>query len=434
MPHPETSEAYLFQLQKNTFKYFVYEANSGKGLIKDNTQTDSPASITAIGLGLAAYIIAVKRGFIAREEAVERTLKTLQFLWGSPQNQAPDATGYKGFYYHFLDMDQGRRVWKSELSSIDSTFLITGVLTTSLFYTHPTKDECEIRDLADALYRRVDWQWMLNEESVLSHGWKPESGFLRARWTGYNEALVLYLLALGSPTYPIPKESYSAWLQTYRWKAIYDYQFVYSGPLFIHQLSHLWVDFRGIQDEYMWEKKIDYFENSRRATLVQQEYARRNPKGFKGYNEKSWGITASAGPGPITKKINGRTQNFYGYRARGVPFGPDDGTLSPWAVIASLPFAPEEILPTIRYIDENYPEIISKYGFKCSFNPTLTLRDSERNIWISEGYYGLDQGPIILMIENYLSGFLWELWRECPYLITGLRRAGFRGGWLTAIL
>ena len=179
----------------------------------------------------------------------------------------------------------------------------------------------------------------------------------------------------------------------------------------------------------MRRKAIDYFENSRRATYAQQQYAMRNPKRFKGYSERIWGITASDGPGPATRRINGKTVRFYDYKGRGIPYGPDDGTLAPWAVAASLPFAPEIVLPFLHYFNEEFPEMTSKYGFKCSYNPTFA---SPRNKpgWVSLGYYGLDQGPVVAMIENYRTGFLWRLMRGCPYIVEGLRRAGFKGGWL----
>jgi hypothetical protein len=192
----------------------------------------------------------------------------------------------------------------------------------------------------------------------------------------------------------------------------------------------VWLDFRGIQDDYMREKRIDYFENSRRATYVQQRYAIRNPKQFNGYGEHSWGITASDGPGPAIRSIDGTERRFYDYRARGIPFGPDDGTIAPWAATASLPFAPEIVLPTLQHFDDTYPEMTSHYGFKCSFNPTFASDETPRRGWISKGYYGLDQGPIILMIENFRSGLPWRLMRRCPYVVTGLLRAGFRNGWL----
>ncbi|MEO5649497.1 MAG: glucoamylase family protein, partial [Ginsengibacter sp.] len=341
-----------------------------------------------------------------------------------------DATGYKGFYYHFLDMKTGRRVWESELSTIDTAFFLAGALAAVQYFNQKIKVEKEICTLGDALYRRADWKWMLNGGELVSMGWKPESGFLRYRWEGYSEALILYTLGLGSPTFQLPPESYRAWLKTYKWKKLYNIEFLYAGSLFIHQLSHVWIDFRGIQDEFMINKGIDYFENSRRATYVQQQYAIRNPKKFEGYEKYCWGITASDGPGPAMQKVNGKRMKFYDYVARKIPNGPDDGTIAPWAAVASLPFAPEIVLPTLKHFNETYPDITSKYGLKCSFNPTFESGNQGIKGWISKGYYGLDQGPIVLMIENYQTGFFWRLMRSCSYIETGLRRAGFRGGWL----
>ncbi len=398
--------------------------------MRDSTRSGSPSSITAVGLALTAYTVGVERGFISREDAVERTLTTLRFFWNSPQGEEPDATGYKGFFYHFLDMESGRRAWRCELSTIDTTFLLAGGLAAAAYFDRDTPEEREIRELADALYRRADWRWAQNGEATVTHGWKPESGFLRYRWKGYNEAILLYALGLASPTHPLPRESYEAWTRTYRWRKLYGLEFLYAGPLFIHQLSHVWIDFRGIQDEFMRAKRIDYFENSRRATYAHREYAIRNSRKLRGYNRDCWGITASDGPGPATRRIDGNVRRFYDYRARSIPYGPDDGTIAPWAAIASLPFAPEIVLPAIDHFQELYPEMTSKYGFKCSFNPTFSDRGGSRTGWISKGYYGLDQGPIVLMIENYLSGFVWRLMRGCPYVATGLGRAGFRGAWL----
>src|SRR5258708_27251641 len=331
----------LYKLQRDTLGYFLHETDPTNGLVPDSTREGSPASIAAIGLGLAAYAVGCERAFISRNEAVERTLATLRFFWNSPQGEDADATGYKGFYYHFLDRHTGRRVWQSELSTIDTTYLLAGMLTAAVYFDRDTANEREIRFLAEALYLRRDWQWQLNGAATVCHGWKPESGFLKYGWEGYNEALLLYALALGSPTHQLPAASYRAWTRTYRWKKLYDYELLYGGPLFIHQLSHLWIDFRGIQDEFMREKGIDYFENSRRATYVQQQYAIHNPLGFKGYNKYCWGITASNGPGNAIHRVDGIERRFFGYMARGVPYGPDDGTLAPWAVVAVLPFAPE---------------------------------------------------------------------------------------------
>ncbi|TAJ20507.1 MAG: hypothetical protein EPO60_05075, partial [Rugosibacter sp.] len=374
------------------------------------------------------------RGFMSRTDAVERTLATLRFFWNSPQGPESDATGYQGFYYHFLDMQTGRRAWHCELSTIDSAFLFAGMLTAGRYFDADTVDENEIRTLADGLYRRANWQWAQNQGETLTHGWKPENGFIHYRWEDYDEALLLYMLALGSPTYPVSDSSYTAWGSTYKWERHYGYDYLYAGSFFTHQLSHIWIDFRGIQDAFMREKDMDYFENSRRATYVQQEYAIDNPLQFKGYGRCCWGITASDGPGPDTIKVDGIERQFFNYLARGVPYGPDDGTIAPWAVVASLPFAPDIVLPTMDYFIHHVElKSINPYGFKASFNATHPDRTHNPFGWVSPWQYGLHQGPIILMVENYRSGMLWQLIRTCPYIVSGLRRAGFTGGWLCGL-
>ncbi len=424
-------EEELEKLQHDSFHYFLHEVNLSNGLVTDKNAPNWPASIAATGVGLTAYIVAVERGFMSREDAIQRTLAALRFLWNSPQGPEPDATGYKGFYYHFLDMQTGRRVWQCELSTVDTAFLIAGALIAGMYFNADTKDEQEIRTLSDALYSRVDWQWALNQSATLSHGWCPESGFLPYHWDGYDEALLLYMLALGSPTSPIPESCYSAWGSTYEWKNCHGYDYLYTGPLFTHQLSHIWIDFRGIQDVFMHNKGLDYFENSRRATYIQQQYAIINPLQFVGYGHQCWGITASDGPGPATLKINGVQRVFYDYIARGVPFGPDDGTVAPWAAIASIPFAPEIVLPVIdHYIYTLKLKEGNLYGFKATFNQTFPCKSGKACGWVSPYHFGINQGPILLMIENYRTGLLWQLMRNCPYLVNGLRRAGFTGGWL----
>jgi hypothetical protein len=426
---PMSDEA-LARLQRDTFSYFKNETNPANGMVPDNTRKGAHASIAAIGLGLACYPVAVERTFVSREEAVERVLTTLRFFSNSPQGTESDATGYKGFFYHFLHMDTGSRAWECELSTIDSTFLIAGALAVATYFDQDTKAEQEIRQLADDLYRRMDWQWALNGGPKVSMGWKPECGFLPYSWEGFNEALLLLVLGLASPTYPLPAETYRAFTSTYCWKEIYGEEFLYGGPLFMHQLSHVWIDFREIQDEFMRERGIDYFENSRRATYIQQQYAIQNPRKFKGYGENVWGITASDGPGPAVLQLDGIERRFFDYEARGVPDGPDDGTIAPWAAATSLPFAPEIVLPTLRYFNDVYPDMTSKYGFKCSYNPTFNEGYESARGWVSKGYYGLDQGPVVIMIENYRTGFFWELMKKCSHIGDGLRRAGFKGGWL----
>lgn len=427
-----TIDAELEKLQRETFEYFLHETNPSNGLVIDKTAADWPASIAATGLALASYPVGVERGFISRAAAVERTLATLRFFWNSPQGPEPDATGYKGFYYHFLDMQSGRRAWQCELSTVDTAFLLAGALTAGIYFDANTADESEIRTLADALYRRTDWQWAQNQGTTVTHGWKPESGFLNYRWEGYDEAMLLYILGLGSPTHPLPESSYMAWTSSYRWEQCYGYDYLYAGPLFTHQLSHTWIDFRSIQDAFMRLKGIDYFENSRRATYVQQRYAIENPLKFADYCGCCWGITASEGPGSCTIKLEGIERTFYDYLGRGVPYGPDDGTLSPWAVVASLPFAPEIVLSALEHcIHQAKLTKFNRYGFKAAFNPTHPGEPGNPyGFWVSPWHFGLNQGPIVLMIENYRSGLLWQLMRNCSYIKTGLKRAGFSGGWL----
>ena len=431
--HTLQSGQYLQHLQKNAFAYFKNEANPLNGLVLDKTASNWPASIAATGLALTSYPVAVERGWMSQKLAIRRTLATLRFFRDSPQGTDPDATGYRGFYYHFLDMQSGRRVWKCELSTVDSAFLFAGMLAAAAYFKDDTLEQREIRDLANALYGRADWQWAQAEDGTIGHGWHPESGFIAHRWQGYDEGLLLYVLALGSPTLALPPSSFAAWASTYEWKHCYDFDYLHSGPLFTHQLSHLWIDFRGIQDAFMRGKSIDYFENSRRATLIQQRYAIDNPLGFKGYAGECWGITASDGPGPAMFTIDGIKRKFWDYEGRGVPSGIDDGTLAPWAVVASLPFAPEIVLPTVHhFIHTLQLHDHHRYGFKASFNQTYANQVADRSSagWESPYCFGLNVGPIVLMLENYRSGLLWDLMRSCRWIVDGLRSAGFEGGWL----
>jgi hypothetical protein len=430
-----TDSEMLLLLQKETFNYFMKEINPANGLIADKTQPGAPCSITSVGMGLSCYIAGVELGFISRAEAVKKTLTILRFFYSSHQGTEPDATGYKGFYYHFLEMETGKRTWESELSTIDTALFLAGVLNTQHYYTEDNQNEREIRLLAENLYTRTDWKWALNGGTTLSHGWRPETGFINYHWnSGYSEAHILYVLALGSPTFPIDAAGYKEWISTFEWKKLYNIDVLYAGPLFIHQMSHVWLDFRGIQDDFCRKYSIDYFENSKRATYVQQLYAIDNPHGFAGYGKNGWGISASDGPGPVSLEVDGVRRKFYNYTARGIPYGPDDGTISPWAVVASLPFAPEIVLDTLRHAIERLNlKKHHEYGFDASFNATYPEKTTNPNGWISPWQFGLNQGPIILMIENYQSGLTWKIMRKCPYIINGLRRAGFSGGWLEQI-
>lgn len=420
----------LHELQLDSFEYFLHEFDATTGLTRDKTHSGWPASIAAVGMALTVYPVGVERRFMTRQLALQRTLTTLRFLAASDQSGNAQSTGYKGFYFHFLDMQSGQRAWDSELSSIDTALLMAGVLAAAQYFQRDTPDETELRDLAELLYRRVDWAWMLDGAELICHGWTPEQGFLPWRWEGYDEALILYVLALGSPTFPIGAGSYAAWTASYEWKQLYGIDLLYAGPLFIHQMSHVWIDFRSIQDDVMRARRSDYFENSRRATMVQQQYAIHNPLGFKLYGEFCWGITASDGPGEMSRKLNGVERTFHDYVARGVPYGPDDGTLAPWAVVACLPFAPEIVLPTMLYFQNLQLREVNPYGFKASFNPTYPCDLHKRCGWVSPYHFGINEGPTVIMVENYRSDMVWALMRRCPYIGAGLRRAGFSGGWL----
>jgi hypothetical protein len=421
----------LGRLQWTTVDYYLKETNWANGLVRDKTEPNAPASIAAVGMALATYPVAAERGVLPRDFLARAVLNKLRFFRDSPQGPEPGATGYKGFYYHFLDMDTGRRAWQCELSTIDSAFLFAGMLTCAAYFDRDTAEETEVRRLSMELFARADWDWACDGGAAVTHGWRPEGGFIPHRWTGYDEALLLYILGLGSPTHPLPPESYAGYCSTYAWKKIYGRELLYSGPLFTHQLSHLWVDFRGIRDAFMRDRQSDYFANSRQATLVQQEYAIRNPLEFVGYGEHCWGITACDGPGWVKRVVGGVERQFFDYIARGAPFGPDDGTVAPWAVVASLPFAPEVVIPTVRHLAGLDLGMTRPYGFKPSFNQTFAVEGSPTGWWVTPYHFGIDQGPVVLAVENYRSGLIWDIVRRSPPFVAGLRRAGFTGGWLS---
>ena len=361
--------------------------------------------------------------------------------------------GYRGFFYHFLDMQTGRRFGRVELSTIDTALLLGGVLFCREYFDRADPGEREIRALADSLYRRVDWHWAMDGRPLVAMGWRPDSaagqnarGFIRSSWFGYTEAMLLYALALGSPTHPVDPAAWTAWTRTYKWDRFHGQQYVQFAPLFGHQYSHVWIDFRGIRDPWLRTRAVtdptlDYFENSRRAVLAQRAYATANPAGWTGYGPDAWGLTASDGPLDSTLTIGGSARTFHTYWARGAGTDElnDDGTLAPTAVGGSVPFAPEVTLPTLVAMRRAYGEpLFGQYGFVDAFNPTLrasVLPLHQGHIipgagWFDTDYLGIDQGPIIAMLENYRSGLVWRVMRRNPYVTRGLCRAGFRGGWL----
>jgi len=444
----ERSEPFLDELQARTFRFFWELANPANGLVPDrwpDGNLPNFSSIAAVGFGLTAYPIGVQRGLVSRAEARDRVLATLRFFANAPQGpEAVGKAGYKGFFYHFLDSRTGARYGNDvELSSIDTALLLAGVLTCQTYFDGSDPGEVEIRALADALYRGADWNWLQPRPPLVTMGWTPEHGLHDLDWHGLDEAMILYVLALGSPTHAIAPQAWTEYTKTYVWATWYGQEYVAFPPLFGHQYSHVWIDFRGIQDDFTRAKGIDYFENSRRAAYSQRSYSIANPAGWAGYGESIWGVTACDGPADVTLTYNGAARRFYTYAGRGVgaTFTLDDGTIAPTGAASSLPFAPEIAIPAVRAMRERYgDDLYSTYGFFDAFNPTFTFdrkpamgRIVPGVAWFGTDYLGLDQGPIIAMIENYRNGFVWALMRKNPYVVNGLRRAGFQGGWLAAV-
>ena len=429
--------AMIADLEARTFKWFWDSANPVTGLVPDRYPSDQKqASIAAVGFALTAYGIGVYRGYITREQAIERTLRTLRTLLRLPQNATvASAAGYHGFFYHFLNPQTGLRFNRNiELSSIDTALLMQGVLFVRNFYNHATVQEREIRQLAKLLFDRVNWRWMLRSDHRVSMGWTPEHGFLPSYWEGYNEGMMIYILGLGSPTYALDPISWKAWLATNqkRWGFFYGQTFLNFAPLFGHQYSHAWIDFRGIRDAWSKQKGLDYFENSRRAVYAQRNYARHNPNKWKGYGANVWGLTACDGPANTTMIQKGHMHHFMTYSARGVgrDYQLDDGTLAPTAVAGSIVFAPEIVIPAIRTMKKRYgKQIYGKYGFVDAFNPSYSPVGS-KDFWADNTYLGIDQGPILLMIENWRSQLVWQTMKRSAVIRRGLLQAGFQGGWL----
>ncbi len=422
---------HLDDLQRRTFNYFWETVDTFPYQVLDRYPTLNFSSIAATGFGLTSYIVGAERGFITRKQAADRVLKTLQVLRDLPQG--PDSTGvsgYKGFFYHFLTLDKALRFQKVELSTIDTGLLMAGVLSVMSYFDGSNETEQQIRDIADFLFRRVEWDWAMNDKGTMSMGYHPERGFLDASWRGYNEAMILLIMAIGSPTHPIAPESWKQWTSTYQWGEYYRQKHVNFGPLFGHQYSHMYIDFRGIQDAYMRLKGIDYFENSKRATYANRAYCKANPAGYIGYSDKVWGLTACDGPGN-----QGKTNPniaFYDYRARGASqwHVVDDGTIAPTAAGGSIPFAPEICLPALDEMHRLYGEkLYGEYGFKDAFNLTIEYEDGTKG-WYDKDYLGIDQGPILIQLENYRSELVWDIMKKNKYIIEGLKKAGFTGGWL----
>jgi Uncharacterized protein conserved in bacteria len=434
-------ERLLDDVERRSFDFFWERANLANGLVPDRWPSPSFSSIAAVGFGLNAYCIGAERGYVTREAAAERALLTLKFFLNAPTGPEPvGKSGDHGFYYHFLDMDTGERFKDVELSTIDTSLLLAGALFCQSYFDRDDATEKAIRDTAEELYQRADWTVFQARPPLISMGWTPENGFHTYDWHGYDEAMIVYVLALGSPTHSIDPNAWNAYAASYDWQTFYGQTFVQFGPLFGHQFTHVWVDFRGIHDAYMKTRGIDYHENSRRATYAQRSYAMANPGEWRGYGPNVWGFTPCDGPldGDVT--IDGRSRHFMTYAARAAAANElrDDGTIAPYGAISSMPFAPEIAIPAMNEMHDRFGDrLYQKYGFLDSFNETLNIDIPTHHgkvvpgvAWFDGDYLGIDQGPALAMIENYRSGLVWKTMRKNPHIIRGLQRAGFTGGWL----
>ena len=460
---PDLTQAqFSEELTKRTFDYFWDTTDRTHCLAPDRWPSNPFSSIASTGFALTAFGIGAERGYVARDEAAKRTRDCLDFYWNAPQGAAVGGvTGYKGFFYHFLNNEDGTRHGKTELSTVDTSLFLGGVLFAQSYYDRDTPVEAEIRDLAEKIYARVDWSFVQRENSdipsengggpkAIAMGWYPERGnggdFGTHDWVGYNEGMLVYILALGSPTHALSKEAWDKGWAAHLdkdWGSFYGQQFLQFEPLFGHQYSHVWVDFRGIRDDFMRRKGIDYFENSRRATLSQRAYGADNPNRWTDYSADIWGWTASDGPGYSKDEysVNGRLRSFNGYMARGVSSVRivDDGTVVPTAPGGSVAFAPEVAIPALMAMRAKYgARLYTRYGFKDAINPSFTFPQAQsrsgavdpRQGWVANDYLGIDQGPILAMMENHRSGLIWQIMRKNPHIVRGLRRIGFEGGWL----
>jgi len=408
LPHLFVSDdEFLDYVQGANFDYFWYTANPNNGLVPDRTASGSACSIAAVGFGLTAIGIGIDHGWISRTQGTARVLTTLTtFLQGPQGTNAFGIIGYKGWFYHFLDMNTALRAGSTELSSIDTALLLAGILYSKQYFDGTNSAEISIRTTADGIFNRVDWNWMARGTDAIAMGWQPSTGFSGfGDWIGYNEGMILYCLGLGAATNPLPASAWSRWTSGYNWATNYGLASIPFPPLFGHQYSHCWIDFRHIADAYMNSHNSTYFENSRRATLAQRAYCIANPLHWTGYSGNIWGLTACDGPS--------------GYAARGAPPPlSDDGTIAPTAAGGSMPFTPEYSLPNLRYLYNNGRQSMwTAYGFRDAFNIGQQ--------WYGPDELGIDQGPIVIMIENYRTQRPWRLFMKNAEVQRGLQRAGF---------
>ena len=399
-PNPSTpatlspeDDQFLNEIESASFLFFWEQGSARTGMVKDRCNVNAPregdaASIAATGFGLTALCIGAQRGFISSSAALERVFVTLRFLWKKLPN-------HRGFFYHFANGETGARMFDSEVSSVDTAILLCGVLTCRQHFRHPA-----VAELANLIFSRVDWTWLSEDTSLLTHGWSPEVGFLSSRWDYYSELMMMYLLGMGSSAHPLDPQTWTAWKRlTFEFEGM---RYIGSfAPLFIHQFSQAWFDFRGRRDKY-----ADYFQNSVTATEVHRRFCVELARQFPSYSDDLWGITAS--------------DSQQGYIVWGGPpaMGPIDGTVVPSAAGGSLPFMPAATLRVLRNIRNRYPSAWTKYGFVDAFNPLKN--------WYDTDVIGIDTGIILLMAENLRTGFVWGTFMKNPEAQRGMERAGLR--------
>jgi hypothetical protein len=390
----EADDQLLEEMEKANFLYFWEQANPQTGLVKDRcnargNDTTVAASIAATGFGLTAICIGEKRGYVSLNDARNRVLTVLRFLW----KKLPT---HRGFFYHFANVNTGERLWDSEVSSVDTAILLCGILTCRKYF----EAHSEISQLSYEIFNRVDWTWLSEDTSLLPHGWTPELGFLPYRWDYYSELMMMYLLGMGSFSHPLNVDAWNAWKRlTFEYDGL---RYIGSfAPLFVHQYSQAWFDFRGKRDKY-----ADYFQNSVIATEVHRLFCIELSKRFPDYSDNLWGITAS--------------DSQHGYVAWGGPpaTGPIDGTVVPSASGGSLPFLPRPVMRVLQNIRTHYGEAWCRYGFVNAFNP-LTK-------WYDTDVIGIDTGITMVMAENARTGFVWEIFMKNQEARRGMERAGFR--------
>jgi len=371
-------EKFLNKLENDSIFYFIKESNPANGLIKDSSRPGSPCSVAAVGFGLTAICIGESRGWISKDDAYYVILKTLKTFRDTVPNE-------HGFFYHFLDMRTGSRAWNSEASSIDTALFLAGALFAGEYFKGT-----EIEKIANALYERVEWPWMLNNKKILCMGWKPESGFLWYYWDSYSEAMILYALAIGSPTHPIPSECWFEWKRPVDSYKDFPVIYSYTGSIFTYQYSHAWIDFRDL-----YEDGINYYTNSVNAVKANREFCIDNSTTYKTYSENTWGLSACLGP-----------DGYNGYGAKpGAAL--HDGTIPPCGMAGALVFDPIQSLNGLKDLYVRYKDFLyGKYGFKDAFN-------IDRDWWADE-YLGIDVGITALMIENYRSGLVWGKFMRIP--------------------